>query len=344
MPTHKKKVSNVNSVKRINRCLTDNCEAIFHCYRDSYPVPDTLKDSFYHCMLQAMQTRFPFEFWREEHPTLAGILDTETMGAKTGLYLSDIDAGLFKLYFPVFWSIPKGIIHLEDKIHLNLNGYTCANLAKVLNRYFPDTDAVVISHPMSVDSLINYSVFDFRDDNSATLDSRHKSGNWDFITKLESRLPDMYLESPTDMLIAVVYEAMLYTDGAVLRSLLESFDPNNPHLKKDTDAIIQHSFPQLDPRISAYPQRWVTPNMLPWLTYIQGSAIKAAITLTQLFGTADYNTDATESDMRISTKSETADNVLAVPYYSGIDFTTQAESFFTAFNEYCVALSERSNG
>ena len=336
MPKRKKASS---TVKQINLCLTHNCEAVLQCYRDSYPVPDTLRDSFFHCLTQAMQTRFPFEFWREEHPALAGVLDTETMGAKTGLYLSDIDAGLFKIYFPIFYSIPKGSITSQNHTHINLSKDTCTALAQALNRYFPDTDAVVLSHPMSVESLINYSVFDFLDDNSVTLQTRQQTGNWDFISDLESGLPDMYLESPSDMLIVVAYEAILYTNGAVLKSMLESFDHNNQQLKRESDSIIKHSFPHLDQRVSAYPQRWVTPNILPWLTYIQGSAIKAAIAKTRLFGAADYTTDATESVLRINVHTETEDNVITVPYYSGMEFTTQMESFFTAFKEYCSVLS-----
>jgi hypothetical protein len=326
-------------VKTINQCLTNNCEAVLQCYRDDYPVPDTLMDSFGKCLTNALQSRFPFEFWREEHPELAGIIDTETMGAKSAVYISDIDAGLFKLYYPIMWSIPRGTVSKSDKQHLNLNRSTCATLENVLNSHFPDTDSVVIAHPMSVDNMLSYTVYDFMDDNAATLRTRHSNGSWDFMPKLEDRLPTMYLESPADILIVVVYEAVLYAKGVVIHSLLEHFNPNNSVLKRDTDIIMQSSFTNLDTRISAYPQRWVTPSMLPWLTHIQGNAIRAAITKNQLFSGSEYITEATETDMQIIIQTKTADNVLSAPYHSGVQYKLQADTFFATFDAYCKILA-----
>lgn len=337
-----KKNAKPANVKSINQCLTHNCEAVLQCHKDNYAVPDLLLNSFSDCLLRAMQSGFPFEFWREEHPDLAGIVDLETMGAKTAIYLSTIDSGLFKLYFPIIWSIPRGAITADRRQHLTLRRPQCEQLERVLNHYFPETDAVVVSHPMDIENLINYPVSNFRDDNAYTLNTRYNTESWSFVHDLATYLPTTYLESGAeDMHIIVAYEAMLYTKGTVLHTMLEDFDSNNRELKRDTDIILSKSFSQLDYRLRAYPQRWVTPNMLPWVAYLQGNAIKAAATKMKLFSDADYTTNTTDFEMQIILSSKTTDNTLSIPYYSGLPYQMQADIFFTAFSEYCLAMAKQ---
>lgn len=336
-----KKNAKPTHVKSINQCLTHNCEAVLQCHKDNYAVPDLLLNSFSDCLLRAMQSGFPFEFWREEHPDLAGIVDLETMGAKTAVYLSTIDSGLFKLYFPIIWTIPRGVLNADSRQHLTLSLPQCKQLEQVLNCYFPETDAVVVSHPiMDIENIINYPVSNFRNDNAYMLNTRHRTGSWSFVHDLAIYLPTTYLESgPEDIHIIVAYEAMLYTKGTVLHSTLEDFNPNNLELKRDTDIILSKSFSQLDHRLRAYPQRWVTPNMLPWLDYLQGSAIKAATIKMKLFGDADYTTNTTDFEMQIMVRSKTTDNTLSIPYYSGLSYQMQAGIFFTAFAAYCLVMA-----
>lgn len=321
--------NNQPDIPATNKCLTQTCKAVLQYYKKGDEVPDKAVNAFGDCVIRAIAADFPFHFWREEHPDLAAIVDTETLSAQSLVAINDIGHALLTVYLPVFWFI-KQDTDMTDAMYIRSKAEA---LEKHIGGLFPGIDPLFTPYPVNIYNLLSMSVRDAQARASDFLMQRYMAGNWDATRSIYDHAmggPAYQVDMDARGCVPTVYEVKLYGTISAVNAVVQKFDQIERTIP---DSIMRDLMNH--PDVEYYhADEWILPTMLIGGMHIHSAAIAAAWLKFREYQHGHYQLE-TKSDsvsLKITEQQDSTKGILfTYPYCSSMSYPLQSRLFFQWF-------------